>query len=182
MLKPQANRPRVILAKMPVRMASSIVTCRAAGACGLAAAVPGSGASPSGGASSRMTKSASGTAMAVNSAAKPSSVACQLACCSAMPSSGVMTAMPAMEPVERKNSAMPRRRWNQRLMMGVSATGLVNPAPMDISTPKLASRPQAVRVFAAHSVASTRMAVPASSTKRVPWRATSQPASGMAAP
>ncbi|KAG1249497.1 hypothetical protein G6F65_019109 [Rhizopus arrhizus] len=32
--------------------------------------------------------------------------------------------MPAIDPVDRKNSAMPRRRVNQRLMTGVSATGL----------------------------------------------------------
>ena len=67
-------------------------------------------------------------------------------------------------------------------MMGVSAMGLVKPAPKDISTPKLSIRPSGVRVFTAHSVATTSMAVPHSSTWRVPRRATSQPASGMAAP
>ena len=67
-------------------------------------------------------------------------------------------------------------------MTGVSATGLVNPAPTDMRMPKLSSSPSGVRVFTAQSVDTTSRTVPASSTKRVPRRATSQPASGMAAP
>ena len=93
-----------------------------------------------------------------------------------------MIAMPAMEPVDRKNSAMPRRRLNQRLITGVSATGLVKPAPIDMRMPKLSSSCSGVRAVTAHSVDPTSMTVPASSTKRVPRRATSQPASGVAAP
>ena len=59
---------------------------------------------------------------------------------------------------------MPRRRWNQRLITGVRATGLVKPAPTDMQTPKLQKMPWAERVLTAHSVDSTRMAVPSSST------------------
>ena len=44
-------------------------------------------------------------------------------------STGVMIAMPAMEPVDRKNSAIPRCRVNQWLITGVSATGLVKDSP-----------------------------------------------------
>ena len=51
-------------------------------------------------------------------------------------SAGVITAIPAIEPVERKKSAIPRRRMNQWLMTGVSATGLVNASPSDRKTPK----------------------------------------------
>ena len=77
---------------------------------------------------------------------------------------------------------MPRRRLNQRLMTPVSATGLVNAAPTDIHTPKLQKMPAAERVLTAHSVEATKMAVPSSSTWRVPMRPTSQPARGMAKP
>lgn len=36
---------------------------------------------------------------------------------------GVISAMPAMEPVDKKNSAMPRWRVNQRLMTGSAPPG-----------------------------------------------------------
>jgi hypothetical protein len=59
----------------------------------------------------------------VKAAAKPSSVARQPKCPMAKASTGVITAMPAIEPVDRKNSAMPRRRVNQWLMTGVRPPG-----------------------------------------------------------
>ena len=94
-----------------------------------------------------MMNKAAGTVIKVNTAAKPSRVCCQFQCCRAQPSAGVMTAMPAIEPVERKNNAMPRRRLNQQLMTPVRATGLVKAAPTDMKTPKLQKMPAALRVF-----------------------------------
>jgi hypothetical protein len=86
-------------------------------------------------------------------------------------STGVITAMPAIEPVDRKNSAMPRRRVNQWLMTGVSATGLVKARPTDSSTPKASRKVSGVRAFTVQARPPTTMPLPSSSTVRVPLRA-----------
>ena len=92
----------------------------------------------------------------------------------AQASTGVITAMPAIEPVDRKNSAMPRRRVNQWLMTGVSATGLVKARPTDSSTPNDEQEATAGRARSrSRAWPATTIAVPSSSTKRVPRRATS---------
>ena len=80
--------------------------------------------------------------------------------------------MPAMEPVERKNSAVPRRRTNQRLSTGVSATGLVKASPIDEHTPKARKKLTGSRASTVQMVEAMMMAVPVSSTKRVPRAAT----------
>ena len=97
-------------------------------------------------------------------------------------STGVITAMPAIEPVDRKNSAMPRRRVNHWLITGVTATGLVNARPIDSSTPKARPKLQASRASTVHTTETATIAVPSSSTTRVPKRATRWPASGIARP
>ncbi|MNT23061.1 hypothetical protein D3C72_1584700 [compost metagenome] len=81
---------------------------------------------------------------------------------------GVISAMPAIEPVDRKNSAMPRCRVNQRLITGVSATGLVKARPMDRATPKESRNSKGPRANTVQMEDATTIAVPVSSTKRVP--------------
>ncbi|MOA59466.1 hypothetical protein D3C78_1840850 [compost metagenome] len=90
--------------------------------------------------------------------------------------------MPAIDPVDRKNSAMPRWRVNQRLITGVSATGLVKASPTDSATPNDSRNSMGPRANTVHSDDATTMAVPVSSTKRVPRTLTRYPASGMARP
>ena len=93
-----------------------------------------------------------------------------------------MTAIPAIEPVERKNSAMPRWRVNHRLMTGVSATGLVNASPTEKETPNAKKKLTGLRANTVQIADITTIAVPSNSTNRVPRRLTSKPASGMARP
>ncbi len=81
---------------------------------------------------------------------------------------GVISAMPAIDPVDRKKSAMPRWRVNQRLITGVSATGLVKARPMDSATPKASRNSRGLRAKTVQMEAATTMAVPVRSTKRVP--------------
>ena len=97
-------------------------------------------------------------------------------------STGVITAMPAIEPVDRKNSAMPRCRVNQWLITGVSATGLTKASPTDSSTPKASRKAVGPPAPTVHRMAAATMAVPASSTGRVPKRAIRCPATGIASP
>jgi MFS family permease len=118
----------------------------------------------------------------VNAAAKPSRVARQPAVSMAKVSTGVMIAMPAIEPVDRKNSAMPRWRVNQPLMTGVSATGLVKARPMDSSTPKASRKLVALAVLTHQNTAASIDTLPSSRTERVPKRAIRWPATGMARP
>ena len=73
--------------------------------------------------------------MSANTTANPSRVRCQPQWLMVVVKTGVITAMPAIEPVDRKNNAMPRWRVNQRLIMGVTATGLVKASPSDSATP-----------------------------------------------
>ncbi|KAG0759284.1 hypothetical protein G6F22_019417 [Rhizopus arrhizus] len=113
-------------------------------------------------------KSATGTVSKANSTAKASNVSCQPTASIANVSVGVIRAMPAIDPVDRKNSAMPRRRVNQRLMTGVSATGLVNARPTDSATPNDSRNSRGPRANTVHKEDATTMAVPVSSTKRVP--------------
>lgn len=120
------------------------------------------------GAWSRMTNRATGTVNSANRAAKASSVSCQPTALMAKVSVGVIRAMPAMDPVDRKNSAMPRWRVNQRLMTGVSATGLVKARPTDRATPKASRNSMGPRAKTVQMDEATTMAAPVSSTKRVP--------------
>jgi hypothetical protein len=85
---------------------------------------------------------------------------------------GVMTAMPAIDPVDRKNSAMPRRRVNQWLITGVSAIGLVNARPIDSSKPNASRKVTGCRAVTDQMADRTTRAVPSNSTNRVPRRAT----------
>ena len=93
-----------------------------------------------------------------------------------------MMARPAIDPVDKKNKAMPRWRVNQWLMMGVMATGLANARPTESSTPNDSRKPVAPWALMVHKVATSTMTTLASSTARVPRRAISQPASGIASP
>ncbi|MNT67840.1 hypothetical protein D3C72_2060110 [compost metagenome] len=63
---------------------------------------------------------------------------------------------------------MPRWRVNQRLMTGVSATGLVKASPMDSATPKDSRNSSGPRAKTVQMEDATTIAVPVRSTKRVP--------------
>ena len=115
-----------------------------------------------------MRKSATGTVSSANSTANPSSVSFQPTAEIANVSVGVISAMPAIDPVDRKNSAMPRWRVNQRLITGVSATGLVKARPMDRATPKDSRNSMGPLANTVQMDEATTMAAPLSSTKRVP--------------
>jgi hypothetical protein len=97
-------------------------------------------------------------------------------------STGVITAMPAIEPVERKNRAMPRRRVNQWLITGVSATGLVKASPTDSSRPNDSRKASVFAVVTVHHTAAMTSPLPVTNTGRVPKRAINRPASGIARP
>ena len=120
--------------------------------------------------------------MATKAAAKPTSVDCQPKRAMARVKTGVITARPAIEPVDRKNSAMPRLRVNQRLSTGVSATGLTKPSPIDSSTPKDSRNSSGSRAVTVQTELSATMAVPESRTTRVPKRLIRCPATGIARP
>jgi hypothetical protein len=79
--------------------------------------------------------------------------------------------MPAIDPVDRKNSAMPRRRVNQWLMTGVSATGLVKARPTDSSTPNDSRKVSGVARHHRPQHGADDEVVPSSSTGGVPKRA-----------
>ena len=173
MLKPQAKSPAQIFQNGAVRTAS--VNVRADTDTGLRAMPPeprsGSRSVPDG-AASRITKSAMGIVTTANTTANPASVTRQPADSMASVRTGVMTAMPAIDPVDRKNSAMPRCRVNQRLMTGVSATGLVNARPVDNSTPNESMKVSGVVANTDQVAEVTTIAVPVSRTNFVPRRAT----------
>jgi type IV secretory pathway VirB10-like protein len=114
MLNPQANKPRKICQNGRVRI-TSLTFRLSAGAVIFArpAAISCGARSACSGASSRITNRATGIENAAKAAANPNSVTRQPADSMARVNNGVMIAMPAIEPVDRKNSAMPRRRVNQ---------------------------------------------------------------------
>ncbi len=115
-----------------------------------------------------MMKSVIGTVISANRTAKPSMVSFQPTAEMAKVRAGVISAMPAIEPVDRKNRAMPRWRVNQRLITGVSATGLVKARPMDRATPKDSRNSMGPPANTVQMHEATTIAVPVSSTKRVP--------------
>ena len=172
MLKPQAKRPSTIFQNGHVRIASAKESgSRRRRRAAWAAPAAGS-TSAWRGASSRKTKIAAGTATAANSAAKRRKVALQPNAPIDIVNSGVMIAMPAIEPVERKKSAMPRCRLNQRAMRGVNATWLVKPRPIDSRMPKVARKASGARATTVPAIDAMTIAVPARMTTRVPMRPT----------
>ena len=99
-----------------------------------------------------------------------------------MVNTGVITAIPAIDPVDKKNKAMPRCRVNQRLSTGVTATGLVKASPTDNNTPKDRKNDQGVRALIDQIDATTTIVTPSNNTNLVPRLATRYPPSGIANP
>src|SRR5690554_3049509 len=109
MLKPHAKRPITIFQNGKVQMASLNDMLVDAALGDLACALICSGSkSLFSGACSRIRKSAAGTVIRVNVTAKITRVDCQFSQLIIKVRMGVNTAMPAIEPVDRKNRAIPR--------------------------------------------------------------------------